>query len=263
MAHNVSCARAIHRRCVCTGCGGALHGWYGAIELAREPTDEKRKEFRAKTDKEWAVNATKSSEAGRISIDSVVADFIDWLAWNEDVTNRVQVIGDTLAQNVIRKLEDSVEPIELEKFKGDSLHHFWCDLLAAFACAIARFRWWHNQAYEFSVADIFKLRKEDKRPLIEEWLIKFALRTAWEALSHAMPGLSSTHINEMLWAIRIFAILLCPAPEEHRAVAKCCLDPIAGFVDSRLRSAIAWTTKERLIKAELFVARVELPRTFH
>jgi hypothetical protein len=254
VAHNWSCATATRRPCECTGCGGAQHGWYGAIETARTGTSEYRATKRAEAEKAWDIAAVqapdrRSKAKKTASIDAAVADLTEWLANNESVTDRVQVVGDALARSVHTELEESLGSAGLESFKSSSLDHFWCDLLATFACVIGRFKWWHKQAYEFAAEKILESRTSDGRSHLDEAVIRLAMRASWKAVSAAIPGLLPVHLTETLWAMRILAILLCPAPEEHKAVAKCCLDPITSFAESALRRAIASATRERLLNA--------------
>ena len=58
MAHTASCANATTRSCRCGGCAGSLHGWTGALMLARPGMAEARAACHRAADQVWA-DATK------------------------------------------------------------------------------------------------------------------------------------------------------------------------------------------------------------
>jgi len=194
----------------------------------------------------------REQKASKASIETAVADLVDWLALHESVTNRVNIIGDALGNGVTRELEDALGSDGMDRLRRSLFDHFWCDLIAVCACAIGRYMWWHKSACEAAIHAILRSRRRDRRDQrspIEEAVIKLAVQTAWKAIPATMPGMSLEHVDDTLWAMRILAILLCPAPEQHEEVAKCCLDPITAHARSAMKAAIASDTKERLLQA--------------
>jgi hypothetical protein len=91
--HNRPCEDAKGHQCKCTGCGGALHGWQGAVTLAREDTASRREQRRQEIDQNWRDSYDPRSKRPNqknkaASIDSARIDVVDWLARNLSITNR-------------------------------------------------------------------------------------------------------------------------------------------------------------------------------
>jgi hypothetical protein len=96
--HNGSCATAKRHECNCTGCGGALHGWGGWIELARQTSDTGRTQRRCDVDRSWR-NAFSSKSRRTVTklqkaagTDSAILDIVDWMARDRSTSGRRQAI---------------------------------------------------------------------------------------------------------------------------------------------------------------------------
>ncbi|MBE9376559.1 hypothetical protein IQ251_19080 [Saccharopolyspora sp. HNM0983] len=92
--HYASCERAESHNCACGVCGGAWHGWTGAVEIARNPDPQPRRALRQTADDRWNKAFAKCKTPGRAtlpkkaaSMDSVIADLVDLLS-DDDGRNR-------------------------------------------------------------------------------------------------------------------------------------------------------------------------------
>ncbi|MEU4541718.1 hypothetical protein [Nonomuraea dietziae] len=114
--------------------------------------------------------------------------------------------------------------------------HFWCDLLVAFAEAIEKYSKAVAQIPEYVTTIIMRSRKADGRSPLLEALVGLAVRTAWEPIKSMV---CTTGVEELRRTCRILAVLICPAPEDHKAVQDGALLPLA-------KEGLLETSKERL-----------------
>jgi hypothetical protein len=73
------------------------------------------------------------------------------------------------------------------------------------------------------VSAVLTARRREHRPVIPEPLATVAAHAAVNAL---MKLSAIRQFDDMLRATRILAIMTCPAPEQHRAVALYCMNPL-------------------------------------
>ena len=76
---------------------------------------------------------------------------------------------------------------------------------------------------------------EGRKPFLEA-LVRLAVRAAWEPIKKMIDA---TGIPKLQRACRILAVLICPAPEKHKAVHDGALLPLA-------QEGLLATSKERL-----------------
>jgi len=86
-------------------------------------------------------------------------------------------------------------------------------------------------------------RNHGERSPIDDLHVKIAVHHAWK-LIQKIPFVAAAlpSAEEPLRVIRILAVMICPAPEDHREVAKHCLHPLTGECVNNL-------TKQRLKEA--------------
>jgi hypothetical protein len=113
--------------------------------------------------------------------------------------------------------------------------HFWCDLLAAFSCAINDLKKQLDKVPDRVISTVLASAHRD-RHFIDEVVVRLAVRTTWKAIRE-LPFFGQ--VDDMLRAMRILAVLMCKAPEDHRAVARCCIFPLT-------KGLISAETKRRL-----------------
>jgi hypothetical protein len=231
-----------------------LHRWPGCLEFALEPSGVKRTEFRNRVDAKWnKSNAprkrkrlTPTKSARESATDSALADIIDWLARHPTVTDEIQAVADVLGENVVKELDKSFDSAHREQRRRALLDHFWCDLLAAFAHGLATFQHQFDRVPDHIASAIIVARRDHgARSRIDDADVKMATRYAWKLIK-TIPFVSTAlpDVEKPLRAIRMLAVMICPAPEQHREVAKYCLHPLIGEVLTAL-------TKQRLEAALL------------
>ena len=249
MSHNWSCANAKLHECHCGGCGGAEHGWQGRLVRAREWTAEDRARLRAGIDAEWDQNRPRTAKGrpGRpnknrraAAADSAIADVVDWLAEHPDEIDLIQAVGDLLAKDVSEELEKELGKAKWKALKRSLVDHFWCDLLAALAGALGEFKKMADQIPEYIEKMILESRAVEKRSAVDKWLVRLAVRTVWNLIKR-LPVFGQ--FDDLVRAVRILAILLCPALEDHPAVYHHCIVPLVG---EGVKEIISDETKRRL-----------------
>ncbi|MGK5556018.1 hypothetical protein ACSNOI_30815 [Actinomadura kijaniata] len=183
--------------------------------------------------------------------DTAVADLLDWLAGNAAITELIERTGNALWEKALPSIEAAHGPARARAFRSASTDHFWCGVLAAFACSLAELQKMSDRVRERATT---ALLAGERLPLGEEFTAE-AIQRTWDAVA---PLFTGPRLDEALWAMRGLAILICPAPERHPEVSRCCLDPIAGETTPAVKAVIAESTKERLMTA---LPHDWLPRT--
>lgn len=166
-----------------------------------------------------------------------MADLVDWLAENRHVIEDVKKVGSALAGEVLREVDLTAGGTGRTRRRRALTNHFWCDLLAAFAWALEKFNRLPKRILGVIASAIFEKRSDDRAASIDQLATQVAVNKTAELIT----SLSPYHPDSMLMAVRILAILICPAPESHRAVANYCIAPLTKGVISK-------ATKERLDK---------------
>ena len=244
--HHPGCERAIQHKCVCE-CNGIHHGWQSRLEYIREPSGNAREAFKENANQRWVDAHTgqtrrrPSKRKKAAATDIAESDIMDWMANDlsrapreersssiggppRDTADQVvESVGNIVANKVSRELEGRLAPMSREH-RAQITSHLWCDLLAAIACGIKKLQNQLNKVPTYATAAIIASRRTENRA-IDEFLIRLAVHTAWNSLLKLSP--IPGQINELLRATRILAIFICPAPEDHKEVATCCLDPLA------------------------------------
>jgi hypothetical protein len=163
-------------------------------------------------------------------------DLADWLSENPDTIEHIQTVGNILVDSVIMKLDEGFggsNPREARKRIND---HLWCDLLVAMAKAIKKFSEAMDRIPEYVTTIIMQSRDAEDRKALLDALVRLAVRTAWEPIKKMIDA---TGIQELQRTCRILAVLICPAPEKHKAVQDGALLPLA-------KEGLLETSKERL-----------------
>lgn len=242
MTHPVVCERAQGHRCGCSACGGAQHGWTGGLQLARDPSPMDRQKARDRSDAAWAVTRPplgrrKPSKKRRAAAtDSATVDLVDWLSENPDTIDRIQKIGDALAGPVMQELDERFGGSRPREARRRLTDHFWCDLLVAVGEAIEKFSKAMDRIPEHATTVIMQSRMAEGRSVLLEGLVGCAVQAAWQPVKSMIQ---TTGIEELQRTCRILAVLICPAPEDHKAVQDSALLPLA-------KEGMLETSRERL-----------------
>jgi hypothetical protein len=165
------------------------------------------------------------------------------------VVLQVEQLGDVLAEHVTKDIERAYPgpvPTSVQVALAD---HFWCDLLAQLTHVIDSGLKAVDKIPDRVTELILKSRKDALRLPLEELVVKVAVKSVWKFLQSLTIFGWLIQARKTLPAIRILAVLICKAPERHRAVVEYCLDPLKDQLTSE--------TKRRLVK----VLREWLPLT--
>ncbi|MFF4620193.1 hypothetical protein [Nonomuraea jabiensis] len=210
--------------------------------MARDPSPVARQKARDDSDLAWArtrppVGRRKpSKDRQAAATDSATVDVVDWLSENPDTIDRIQEIGDVLAGPVIKEIDKRFGGSKPRDSRRQLTNHFWCDLLVAVAEAIEKFSKAMDRIPEYVTTVILQSRKAEGRSVLLEALVGLAVRTAWEPIKSMIH---TAGIEELQRTCRILAVLICPAPEDHKAVQDSALLPLA-------EEGMLETSRERL-----------------
>ncbi|MGV9598648.1 hypothetical protein ACWDR1_18455 [Streptosporangium sandarakinum] len=246
MIHPKNCESAEGHSCKCA-CGGVQHGWSHSLKLARDPSPTPRQEARERCDFRWAKalppnGRPKPSKARQAATDTAKIDLADWLSENPKTIEHIQKVGNILVDSVIKKLDEEFGGSDPRSARKRINDHLWCDLLVAMADAIKRFEEAIGEVPEYVTTIIMQSREAEGRKPFLEVLVRLAVRAAWKPIEEMID---TTGIPELQRACRILAVLICPAPEKHKAVWD---DALLHLADEGLLV----TSKERL--AQVFPA---------
>jgi hypothetical protein len=248
--HTVSCGSAKRHECHCSGCMGAQHGWPGCLDMARGTSKVSLAERRDEIDNSWK-HASRSQPKRRrerptkaqkeSATDSVVVDLVDWLGHHLTTAEQVEAIAKEISEDVVAELDRSFDAAdrtargrELAKF------HFWCDILAALAKTLDEVQEEINKVVDL-VPNLVVSAINPQSP-IGQVTVRLAVDKTWERikdLDFVKATLGAFDLSEPLRAIRMLAVMTCPAPERHEAAAKFCMHPLIG-------EYVSTNTKQRL-----------------
>ncbi|MFI7463155.1 hypothetical protein [Nonomuraea sp. NPDC049646] len=210
--------------------------------MARDPSPVARQEARGRSDVAWTATRPPvgrrkpSKDRQAAATDSATVDLVDWLSENPDTIDRIQEIGDILAGPVIHELDKRFGGSKPREARRKLTDHFWCDLLVTVAEAIEKFSKAMDRIPEYVTTVILQSRKAQGHSVLHDALVRHAVRTAWEPIKSVIH---TTGIEELQRSCRILAVLICPAPEDHKAVQDGALLPLA-------KEGLLETSRERL-----------------
>jgi hypothetical protein len=264
VTHTSSCANAATPECRCSGCAGSMHGWPGRLGLAQISKAPERLHLRHVAERAWA-DATRPGarkrptlRKARAAITGAMSSVIDWLAGQiasppasiPATTEQIaEAVGQLLSGDVVRALDQSLSAAERHAERIALADHFFCALLAELAHAIQQFGKEFDQAAEKIASAIIEARAAQGRSPLPDFLVRLAVRTTVAGLNKIVSRLALVgYVKELERAIQVLAILMCPAPERHKAVVQYCIDPLGQPIisdeirDRLLQSMPGWMT---------------------
>ncbi|MBX6769170.1 MAG: hypothetical protein IRY90_18810 [Actinomadura rubrobrunea] len=205
------------------------------------------------------------------AVGCAVADIVAWLHREAELLARAREVtrpfdrssDDPERGRLLREIENRLGPDKTKRFQGWAVDkHFWCELLAQAAHALERLRQayenglravemllaWARQTAESMVLQVVEehlgrppgLGREDVRTVIG-----LAAGSLFEAVPLPVRGvLGSDDIFELIWPIRVLAVVMCKDPSKHEAVCQYCLDPICVFARAKVRTEV----RDRLLE---------------
>jgi hypothetical protein len=161
------------------------------------------------------------------------------------VNQLVAQLGDLVSGEVYTALCQSLGSRDNDRTRGDfAKKHMFCALMAATACSMQRFTDDLDKAAEKIAAKMAATcigQEKSGFPAYARKIVAQATVDGMAKLVQANPA--AQHFDNLRQAVRILAILMCPAPENHREVVTCCIKPLTeplltAEVQLRLKEAL-------------------------
>jgi hypothetical protein len=270
--HNRNCATAQRHECRCTGCGGSLHSWVGLVDLAGGDHTERqrrreRHESRLRT-KRGSRRLGNNRQNREASTDLARLDIADWLATSSprrtsdgvaahpSPINQVTTIAEEMTRGTWSDIAaelGSVRP-EATPIKRQLAYHGWCDLFVGMIQAIQTTQGalgsMQETAKKLVTRAILNSSMQGNRAHVTEAVVDVVVDRTWQAFKltafAGAPLLQIITSTEALCALRILAVFICPAPDDHEEVRRHALKPLG----SDTAKILTEQTKVRL--ADLF-----------
>jgi hypothetical protein len=122
--------------------------------------------------------------------------------------------------------------------------HFFCTLLAELACSMQEFKDDLDAAIKKVAASIISYCIAKKNVRIPVFVADTASEAAVKGLHKLIDNMpAARNFNDLHRAVRLLAIMTCPASEKHEAVIRCCHKPlgepiVSGLAEERLKVAM-------------------------
>lgn len=282
--HSKGCERAERPPCACR-CGGAEHGWQGALAIATASSDGELRRLEREADQAWkqAEGGTGKGKPGpqtadgrQAAIKTFTAEVIRWLRRDRNLCEATKQLGEPFRishdtypdapreghssekqknlfvdTHVIPGLREEFGDQRIDDFQKKARNaHFWCELLAQTAHALDEFRGQYDRAKKAVVTVLTSYGEQ--RPdgwislLREQDVIERAVELVFKYLPRlATGGVAVEGAFSLIWPARVLAVLMCREPRRHPAVREYCIGPIVQYGRARIRE---WV-KDRLRRA--------------
>ncbi|MBL7255504.1 hypothetical protein [Paractinoplanes lichenicola] len=274
--HRANCANAQNPGCVCSGCGGSLHGWQGWTGFAidsQQKRDEKRRELDRKIERTrlGALNFNARNRQAYIDLARLdIADFMSGSGLRRESpgaplpkidiadagtitfdAERVTLLGQELMDQTWDEISDEIDGIAQterspQDIKKQLADHVWCGLL------VALIRWIEtidlatqilsDRAKAF-VKDILTKQLPDYSKMLADAVIAIVVDKVWTALSRLAQAHFPLLGEDTLRVLRILTLFVCPSIEQHPDVYKHAARPLMGDA----RNIITDEVKEQVI----------------
>jgi hypothetical protein len=263
MAHNRQCAEARKPGCECA-CGGASHGCQGAFQIADGPLGGVLS-YVEEREKDWDARPSDLT-LGQAAIGCAQADVVYWLHRDHELLRCARAAQTEAFEDgrgapahglVLRDVAAHLGPQRMEEFQTWARGvHFWCELLAQMAWALAQYEKVRTRIFRMT-EDVLHQRFEADLPhrLHQAGAIASAANWAWRRVLPGIVGalhsgtlatlLAGGDAHRLLWPVRVVAVLMCPDASRHPAVRQHCWEPIVRLARAEVRGAV----RERLGEA--------------
>jgi hypothetical protein len=150
----------------------------------------------------------------------------------EQVAAFALAMAQDIWQDVLEELDGS--PEEVKAIRLQLAHHGWCDLFIGFVQALETFgkvvEKVPDKAKEIIAETICGSSKQKKRSELTKRVVAMVVDKAWSAFKAAAiahsPLFALLSSEELLRNLRIIAIFICPAPNNHKEVQEHAVDPL-------------------------------------
>lgn len=170
------------------------------------------------------------------------------------VIEQVKILADAMTESIWDEIAAGLggSPTQAAQIKRQLAHHGWCDLFIGLVQVV--------QASRTALEEIPKRAKrrvkkairnssmQGKRSEVSSAVVDVVVDKVWSAFKGAMvaqmPLLSVVTREDAVRTLRILAVFICPAPEDHKEVLEYALKPLADDA----KKIITEETKARLVK---------------
>lgn len=185
----------------------------------------------------------------------------------EQIATFARAMANDIWQDVLEELGGS--PEELKALRLQMAHHAWCDLFIGFVQALETFgkvvEKVPDKAKEIITEAICGSSKQKKRSELTERVVGMVVDKAWSAFKAATIAHSPLYAllssEELLRNLRIVAIFICPAPNNHREVQEHAIDPLLRDARDYISDETKQWLATRFKQWADGVAKPEVPRS--
>ncbi|WP_157982506.1 hypothetical protein [Nocardiopsis sp. FIRDI 009] len=236
MRHSERCALATRPRCVCTGCGGSLHGWPGYLARAGGGPETVR-DLGESAERLWWERRRRHRDNGRraptlylqrAGARVALAALVAWLADERATRNRIGALGTGLHGEVfdrdLRRYASrraATDPAFADVGKA-IVGHFWCDLLVEIARALDLGADRLDQVPQTARAALFEGWEAPSWDRARTALAGAALGFLWKCFQ----WFAGADPRALALESRVLAAFICPDPGGHPRVAQRALRPL-------------------------------------
>lgn len=261
--HNKPCENAMQAACKCGQCGGSMHGVSGCIALSRGPAEERRRrldELDSRLDRVSGGRALKGSKKNRNAVAKIcVVEISEGVAASSRSggnslggpgpdADQIEAVANLLTRDVWPAARDAINEasresgLDPEAVRKSLANHGWCDLIVGIIQVVEVARGVvgiiESGARDAIVRAIMQSSMQSRyREVVErvvEVLVDKVCTVFFETLKQAASPLGILANEDLLRALRIIAVFICPGPSTHVEVRKHALAPLGEDVKGYL-----------------------------
>jgi hypothetical protein len=255
-SHRANCANAQQPGCVCSGCGGSLHGQQGWRTVATEPpqaraqlrrdllgsleTDPRSRNLRTNSDNRLAcLNLARLDIADYLWHDAgghpEMPTAVKVVSGGSTEFSYVTVLAETLMEQTWPEISKAIDEVVPDKptamaVKKRIAYHVWCSLLVALIRVIE------------NIDDTLKLLSDKTKELLRnavkkcfdlgfakvvaDAVVNVVVDKVWSVLIQLVGAHFPIIGTKSLRGLRILAVFACPSVEQHPELYKHAMQPL-------------------------------------
>lgn len=216
-----------------------MHGWTGGLSRAAPAESRARVAEHRSSDRAWRDANGPRAKSGptlrksRAAADQAKADMEDWLADSavdlpSSPAELVGSLGEAFSTDVFDALCDALGTDDRNKVRAEyAQNHFFCQLLAEIACSMQEAQNDLDRVVAKITRSLIDYTAARRNVHIPEFISECTAQAAVKSVDRIIQNLPAVRgFNDVQRAVRVLAIMTCPAPEKHEAVVRCCIKPL-------------------------------------
>ncbi len=271
--HRANCANAQQPGCVCSGCGGSLHGHQGWRSLATEPPrvrDELRRNLLDRLQDDPPSRNLRTNADNRLACLNLarldIADYlwrdagghaelpveIEVMSGNSTEFAYVTRLAETLMERTWPEMSEAIDNAIQDKAAATAVkkrmaNHVWCSLLITLVRVIESINETltlvSDKTKELLKIAVGKLFESGFTKAVADTVVKIVVDKVWAALTQLVEAHFPILGAKSLRALRILAVFACPSVEQHPEVYQHAMQPLMNegheLVTERIKT---WVT---------------------